>query len=206
MCGPEIHSRGRRAAEDSVIKKKFFKHPTALVSPKAQIGARTRIWAFANIQEKAIIGEDCNICDGCYIEKGAVVGNHVTLKNGVNVFEGVTIEDNVFCGANAAFTNDRHPRALRRDPWVLEKTWVKTGASIGSNAVILCGITVGKYAVVGAGAVVTKSVGDFEIVAGNPGRCLGFACLCGRKLSIDYYCAACRKQFLLLENQLRPKK
>lgn len=183
-------------------KRKFFAHPTALVSPKARIGEKTRIWAFVNIAEGALIGADCNICDGCYIEKGAVIGNRVVLKNGVNVFEGVTLEDNVFCGANTAFTNDRHPRALRRDPWVLQKTLVKTGASIGSNAVILCGITVGQYAVIGAGAVVTKNVGDHEIIVGNPGHCGGHACRCGRKMSSDYYCAACRKQYVFFENQL----
>ena len=206
MCDAAFYPRGWYPAGDRVIKKKYFKHPAALVSPRAVIGEKTRIWAFANIADGAVVGKDCNICDGCYIEKGAVIGNHVILKNGVNVFEGVTLEDNVFCGANAAFTNDRHPRALRRDPWVLEKTLVKTGASIGSNAVILCGITVGQYAVVGAGCVVTKSVGDYEIVAGNPGRCVGYACQCGRKLSVDYYCAACRKQYLLIANQLRSKE
>lgn len=189
-----------------INQKKFFRHPNALVGAQAQIGERTRVWAFVNIVDGAVIGQDCNICDGCYIEKGAVIGNHVILKNGVNVFEGVTIEDHVFCGANTAFTNDRNPRAVRRDPWVLEKTWVKTGASIGSNAVILCGVTIGQYAVVGAGAVVTKSVADYEIVAGNPSRSLGYACRCGRKISEDYYCAACRKQYRLLDNQLHLKE
>lgn len=189
-----------------IFKKKFFQHKTALVSPGAKIGDKTRVWAFVNIQDGAVIGQDCNICDGCYIEKGTSIGDHVTLKNGVNVFEGVTIEDHVFCGSNTAFTNDRHPRAQRRDPWVLEKTLVKKGASIGSNAVIICGITIGEYAVIGAGAVVTKSVGDHVIVAGNPGRPFGYACLCGRKLSADYMCAACRKKYLLLDNKLRLKE
>jgi len=188
-----------------MFKKLFSQHKNALVAEKAKIGNNTRLWAFVNVQDDAQIGEHCNICDGCFIEKGAVIGNHVILKNGVNVFDGVTLEDNVFCGANAAFTNDRHPRSVRRDPWVLEKTLVKKGATIGSNAVILCGLTVGQYAVVGAGAVVTKNVADYEIVAGNPARPLGYACQCGRKLSADYFCAACRKQFLLLDNKLAPK-
>lgn len=187
-------------------KKNFFQHPTALVNSRAQVGDKTRVWAFANIQDGAVIGRECNICDGCYIEKGAVIGDHVTLKNGVNVFEGVTIQDDVFCGANVAFTNDRHPRAVRRDPWVLEKTLIKKGASLGSNAVIICGITVGEYAVVGAGTVVTKSVGDHQIVVGNPGRFLGYACRCGRKLSAEYFCAACRKQYLLTEQKLHLKE
>lgn len=199
-------------------QKKFFKHPTALVSPRARVGDQTRVWAFVNIQDGAVIGQGCNICDGCYIEKGSIIGNHVTLKNGVNVFEGVTLEDDVFCGANTAFINDSHPRALRHDPWVLERTLVQKGASIGSNAVILCGITVGKYAVVGAGAVVTKSIADYEIVAGNPGRILGYACRCGRKLSVDdpqkgddplsadHYCAACRKRYVFIDHKLHLKE
>lgn len=189
-----------------MFKKPYFQHKNALVGEKAKVGAHTRVWAFANIQDGAVVGEHCNICDGCFIEKNAVVGNNVILKNGVNVFEGVTLEDDVFCGANTAFTNDRHPRAVRRDPWVLEKTLVKKGASLGSNAVILCGLTIGQYAVVGAGAVVTKNVADHEIVAGNPAKVLGYACHCGRKLSADYYCAACRKQFLLLDNKISLKK
>jgi UDP-2-acetamido-3-amino-2,3-dideoxy-glucuronate N-acetyltransferase len=189
-----------------MFEKSFFRHKLSLVGKNAKVGDHTRVWAFANIQDGAVIGTHCNICDGCFVEKGAVVGNHVILKNGVNVFEGVTLEDDVFCGANTAFTNDRHPRSIRRDPWVLEKTLVKKGATLGSNAVILCGLTIGQYAVVGAGAVVTKNVGDYEIVAGNPARVMGFACQCGRKLSADYYCAACRKQYLHLDNKISPKK
>ncbi|MCB9772437.1 MAG: N-acetyltransferase [Candidatus Omnitrophica bacterium] len=187
-------------------KKNYFQHPNALVSSKATVGDDTRIWAFVNVQAGAVIGRECNVCDGCYIEKGAVIGDHVILKNGVNVFEGVTIQDNVFCGANTAFTNDRHPRAVRRDPWVLEQTLVKKGASIGSNAVILCGITIGEYAVIGAGAIVTKSVGDYEIITGNPGRSVGYACRCGRKLSGDHFCAACRQQYIFSDNKLRIKE
>lgn len=186
--------------------KKYFQHKNALVDPKAEIGDNTRLWAFVNVQEGAVIGQECNICDGCFVEKGAIIGHHVTLKNGVNVFAGVTIEDDVFCGANAAFTNDRHPRSRRRDPWVLEKTLIKKGASIGSNAVILCGITVGEYAVVGAGAVVTKNVEAHEIVIGNPGRSAGYACHCGRKLSAEYFCSACRKQYLMNGKSLKLKE
>jgi len=189
-----------------MFKKKFFQHASALVSSKAEIGENTRIWAFTNIQEGAVIGQSCNICDGCYVEKGSLIGNHVTLKNGVNVFAGVTLEDDVFCGANAAFTNDRHPRSQRRDPWVLEKTLVKKGASIGSNAVLLCGITVGEYAVVGAGSVVTKDVKAHEIFVGNPARPAGYACFCGRKLSAEHFCSACRKQFVMAASGLKIKE
>lgn len=169
-------------------KPKFFKHPKALVSPKAKIGLGTRVWAFVNIQDGAWIGQGCNICDGCYIENGSRIGNHVTLKNGVNVWQGITIEDDVFCGANTAFINDRLPRSHRKDPWVLEKTLVKKGATIGSNSAILCGIQIGNYAFVGAGSVVTKDVPDYAIVVGNPARIRGYACCCGKKLPDTLKC------------------
>ena len=167
---------------------KYSRHKTAQLGPRAKIGENTRIWAFTNIQDGAIIGKHCNICDGCFIEKGAVIGNYVTLKNGVAVFEGITLEDDVFCGANTAFINDRYPRSHRKDPWVLEQTLVKKGATIGSNATILCGITIGEYAVVGAGGVVTKNVPPYTIVTGNPAKFRGYACRCGRKLNDALKC------------------
>ncbi len=173
-----------------------FQHEKALVSPLAKIGEGTRIWAFANIEGGTTIGQNCNICDGCYVEKGVVIGNHVTLKNGVNVFNGITLEDDVFCGANTAFINDRHPRSHRTNPWVLEKTLVKKGATIGANATILCGITIGQYAFVGAGSVVTKNVPDFALVVGTPARFVGYACCCGKKLNPTYRCD-CGKEYTL---------
>lgn len=170
-------------------KLNYFRHKTALIGPRAKIGAGTRVWAFTNIQDGAVIGRQCNICDGCFVEKGAVVGNHVTLKNGVSVFEGITLEDDVFCGANAAFINDRHPRSHRKDPWVLEKTTVKKGATIGSNVTLMCGIVIGEYAVVGAGSVVTKDVPPYAIVMGNPAEFKGYACRCSRRLDETLKCS-----------------
>jgi len=184
----------------------YFRHEKALVSPQAKIGEKTRIWAFVNIGDGAVIGEGCNICDGCYVEKGAVIGNHVTLKNGVYIFEGITLEDDVFCGANAVFTNDRYPRSNRKDPWTLEKTVVRKGATIGSNSTLLCGITIGMYAVIGAGSVVTKDVPDYAIVIGNPAKQCGYACCCGRKLKDDYSCEHCRSQYVLVDEKLISQK
>ncbi len=167
----------------------FFKHECALVHPDAKIGEGTRIWANANVQAGAVIGSHCNVADACFLEKGAVVGNHVTLKNGVCVWDGVTLEDDVFVGAGAIFINDRNPRSNRKDAWVLEKTAVKKGASIGANSTLMCGLTIGEYAVVGAGAVVTKDVPAYTIVVGNPAKCAGHACSCGRKLDSVHKCS-----------------
>ncbi len=166
----------------------FFQHENALVHPGARVGRGTRIWAFTNIQEGAVIGDGCNICDGCFVEGGAVVGNHVTLKNGVYVFKGVTLEDDVFCGAQTSFINDRFPRSHRKDQWILEETRVKRGATIGSGSTLLCGLTVGEFAFIGAGSVVTHDVGNHMIVWGNPAKVQGFACQCGQKLSAELVC------------------
>jgi len=179
----------------------FFKHERALVHPNAKIGEGSRIWANANILEGAIIGRHCNVCDGCFMERGAVIGDHVTLKNGVAVFDGVTLEDDVFVGAGVAFINDRNPRSNRQDAWTLEKTLVQKGASIGANATIMCGITIGHYAIVGAGAVVTKNVPDHTIVVGNPAAQVGYACSCGQRLNDELKCS-CDCSYQISDNKL----
>jgi acetyltransferase-like isoleucine patch superfamily enzyme len=171
----------------------YFSHEKALVDRHARIGEGTRIWAFTNIQAGAVVGQHCKICDGSFVEKGAVLGNRVTIKHHVAVFDGVTIGDDVFVGSNVAFINDRYPRSHREDDWKLEKTVIQKGATLGSNSSILCGITIGTYAVIGAGTVVTKSVPAHAIVCGNPGVIRGYACRCGRRLSPDLKCACGRK-------------
>ena len=150
----------------------YFKHPQALVAAEAKIGDGTRLWAFSNVQAGAVIGKDCNICDGCFIEGKAVLGDNVTIKNGVAVYDGVTLEDGVFVGPNVTFVNDRYPRS-RHAGWEMEPTIVKKGASLGGNATILCGITIGAGALVGAGSVVVKDVAPRTIVVGNPARKVG---------------------------------
>lgn len=181
----------------------FFKHERALVSPEAMIGEGTRIWAYANVLAGAVIGHSCNICDGCFIEKGGVVGNHVTLKNHVSIWDGIILKDDVFVGAGTTFINDRYPRSNRKDEWTKEGVIVEKGATIGANATIMGGITIGTYAVIGAGAVVTKDVPDYTIVVGNPAKMAGYACQCGRKLNHAYSCV-CMKRYTLIANQIKP--
>lgn len=149
-------------------------HERAIVEPGASVGERTRIWAFAHILPMARIGDDCNICDGVFIENDVVIGDRVTIKCGVQLWDGISLEDDVFVGPNATFTNDRFPRS-RHIPERFARTVVRKGASIGANATILPGITVGTGAMVGAGAVVTRDVPPHAVVVGNPARIKGYA-------------------------------
>jgi len=150
----------------------FFQHPRALVE-SARIGARTRIWAFAHVLPEAVIGADCNICDHVFIENQVVVGDRVTIKSGVQLWDGVVLDDDVFVGPNATFTNDPFPRSRQWQDRV-PRTVVRTGASIGANATILPGLTIGRGALVGAGAVVTHDVPANAIVIGNPAYIHGY--------------------------------
>ena len=143
-------------------------HETAICESKS-IGTGTRIWAYVHILPGAIIGSDCNICDFVFIENKVSVGNQVTIKSGVQLWDGIVIEDKVFIGPNVTFTNDKYPRSMSW-PETYPVTLVKTGASIGANATILPGITIGSYSMIGAGSVVTKDVPDYETVRGNPAR------------------------------------
>ena len=149
-----------------------FFHPQSLCE-SANIGNGTRVWAFAHILPKAVIGQDCNICDHVFIENDVVVGDRVTVKCGVQLWDGVRVENDVFIGPNATFTNDKFPRS-RAYQEKLPTTIVETGASIGANATILPGITIGMRAMVGAGAVVTRSVPPRAVVMGNPARITGY--------------------------------
>ncbi|MFN2632397.1 MAG: acyltransferase [Thermoanaerobaculia bacterium] len=164
-------------------------HPTALVASE-RIGDGTRIWAFVNILEGAAIGRDCNICDRCFIENDVTVGDRVTVKCGVSLWNGVRLENDVFVGPDVTFSNDPRPRSgVHLSPF--PQTLVRTGASLGSGAVLLPGITIGRWAMVGAGAVVTRDVGDFVLVYGNPARQKGWVCRCARTLAFDGDRAAC---------------
>lgn len=165
------------------MENKFFVHPNALVESD-DIGIKTRIWAFAHVLKNVKIGEDCNLCDYVFVESGVKIGNRVTIKNGISLWEGLEIEDDVFLGPNAAFTNDMFPRSKRHTGGYLN-TLLKQGASVGANATILCGITLGRYCLIGAGSVVTKSVPDFALVTGNPAKFRYWIAKTGEKLIFD---------------------
>ena len=151
---------------------RFFRHPTALVE-SSSIGRGTRIWAFAHVLPGAVIGADCNICDQTFIEDDVLIGDRVTIKCGVQLWNGITVEDDVFIGPNATFTNDPYPRSGRH-PSPLVRTVLRQGASIGANATLMPGITVGQRAMIGAGSVVTGDVPPLAIVTGNPARIVGY--------------------------------
>jgi acetyltransferase-like isoleucine patch superfamily enzyme len=164
-------------------------HPTALVA-SPRIGEGTRIWAYVNVLEGATIGRDCNICDRCFIENEVVIGDRVTVKCGVSIYDGVVLEDDVFVGPDVSFSNDPRPRSRHpRNPH--PKTCVRVGASLGAGVILLPGVTVGRWAMVGAGSLVTRDVPDFALVYGSPARLHGYVCRCGESLRVVERNAEC---------------
>ena len=157
-----------------------FVHPLAFVE-SAAIGNETRVWAFAHVMKGSTIGERCNLGEQVFIESGAVVGNGVTVKNGISIWDLVTIEDDVFLGPHMVFTNDPKPRAfIKLGHDSLVPTRIRKGATIGAGATLVCGVTIGQYAFVAAGAVVTRNVPDFGLVKGNPAKLSSYICRCTR--------------------------
>ncbi len=175
-----------------------YVHPAGLCESDT-VGEGTRIWAFAHVLPGAVVGRDCNICDYAFIEDGAILGDRVTVKNAVLIWKGVTVEDDVFLGPAVAFTNDLVPRSrtLQGERDWLVPTRVRVGASLGANATVMCGIEIGAYALVGAGAVVVSDVAPHAIVVGNPARPVGWACVCGMRLPDDFGCLRCGRRFEL---------
>lgn len=168
---------------DNLIHSSAFVHPQAIVEPGARIGAGTRVWAFSHILGNAVLGEDCNICDHTFIEGKVSLGNRVTVKSGVYLWDELIIEDDVFIGPAAVFTNDRFPRS-KKYPANFPETTLRQGCSIGANSVILPGLEVGRWSMTGAGSVVTRNVKGFSLVVGNPSRVVGWVCKCGESLSL----------------------
>jgi UDP-2-acetamido-3-amino-2,3-dideoxy-glucuronate N-acetyltransferase len=185
-------------------------HPTAEISAQAQIGAGTRIWAQAQVREYAIIGDRCNIGKGVYVDTHVRIGSNVKIQNNVSLFEGVTVEDGVFIGPHVCFTNDMFPRAINLDgtlknaeDWEITPTLVGYGASLGAGTVVRCGVTIGRFALVGAGSVVTRDVAPHALVVGNPARPRGYVCECAYQLErvrevdgrLMGYCPRCNREY-----------
>ena len=180
-----------------------FVHERALCESDA-VGPRTRVWAFAHVMKGAVIGADCNVGDHAFIEGGARLGDRVTVKNCVLVWDKVTVEDDVFLGPNMVFTNDMNPRvAFKKSPDAFLPTLVRRGASIGANATIVCGVTLGENAFVGAGSVVIRDVPAHALVVGNPARAIGWMCACGEKLNRDLACP-CGRRYRQSDDPSRP--
>jgi acetyltransferase-like isoleucine patch superfamily enzyme len=183
----------------AAVEKPPSVHPLAVVEPGARLGAGTRVWHFAHVRAGAVVGRDCIIGKDAYVDAEVVLGDGCKVQNGANLYRGLTLGNRVFVGPAAQFTNDLFPRAELWDDSRLVRTVVKDGASIGSNATVVCGITIGSYATVGAGAVVTKDVPDHGLVLGNPARLRGFVCRCGHPLKggvpsgdeVRFSCSAC---------------
>ncbi len=166
-----------------------FIHSTADVHPAAAIGDDTKIWQLVQVREGAKIGGECILGRCVYVDSHVVIGNRVKIQNYASVYEGVTVEDGVFIGPHVIFTNDKFPRAVNpdgtlksADDWQITPTLVRMGASIGANATIVCGITIGQWAMIGAGGLVTRDVPDYGLVIGAPAKLVGYVCKCGRRI------------------------
>ncbi len=189
----------------------FFVHESSYVDSPSQIGEGTRIWHFCHIMANARIGNNCNIGQNVVVSPGVVIGDNVKIQNNVSLYTGVILEDDVFCGPSMVFTNVVNPRShlSRKDEY--RQTLVRRGASIGANATIVCGVTIGQYAFVGAGAIVTRDVPDYRLVYGNPAQLRGWMCQCGVKLQTESKSSSstvlgpsCGDQYVLRDQCLLP--
>lgn len=181
-------------------KQEYFVHESSYVDEGCSIGTGTKIWHFSHIMSGSAIGQNCNIGQNVVISPGVVLGNGVKIQNNVSVYTGVTCEDGVFLGPSCVFTNVINPRAFIERKNEYRKTTIKTGASIGANATIVCGHDIGRFAFVGAGAVVTKDVPDYAMVYGSPARIRGYVCQCGQKLNFQggrAVCSSCLKEYTI---------
>jgi UDP-2-acetamido-3-amino-2,3-dideoxy-glucuronate N-acetyltransferase len=181
----------------------YYTHPSAFVDDPSEIGAGTKIWHFCHVMANTVIGERCNLGQNVVVSPHCVIGDNVKIQNNVSIYTGVILEDDVFCGPSAVFTNVINPRShvVRRDEY--KTTLVKQGASLGANVTIVCGVTLGRYSFVGAGAVVTRDVPDYGLVHGNPARLRGWMCVCGIRLDLSTtprpretaHCAGCGRRY-----------
>lgn len=184
----------------------FFQHETAIVDAGAHIGAGSRVWHWVHICGQAVIGEGCSLGQNVFVGNRVRIGNNVKIQNNVSVYDNVILEDDVFCGPSMVFTNVINPRSHVERKSEYMDTVVKKGASIGANATIVCGKTIGEFAFIGAGAVITKDVPAYALVVGNPGKRIGWMCECGERLpnpdpTQRAVCKTCEKAYQLTEHQ-----
>lgn len=184
----------------------FFAHDTAIIDKGCTIGTGTKIWHFSHIMQDAVLGEDCNLGQNVVVSPGVILGRNVKVQNNVSIYSGVICDDDVFLGPSMVFTNISNPRSavIRKNQYA--KTWVQKGASIGANATIICGNEIGKYALIGAGAVVTKNVKPYALVVGNPARQIGWVSEYGHRLNFDEtgnaICQESKEKYLLKNNEV----
>lgn len=192
-----------------MTEKDFFVHESSYIDEPCEIGKGTKIWHFSHVMKYSKIGENCNIGQNVVISPNVIIGNNVKIQNNVSVYTGVICEDDVFLGPSCVFTNVINPRSFIERKNEFKKTVVKKGATIGANATIVCGSNIGRYALIGAGAVVTKDVSDYALVVGNPARIIGYVCECGYKLEEkdkEYVCPCCNKDYVFKEGNLEPRE
>jgi len=185
------------------LEKDFFVHETAIIDKGVTIGKGSKIWHFSHMLSNSVVGEQCNIGQNVVIGPDVVIGKKCKIQNNVSVYKGVTLEDGVFCGPSMVFTNIYNPRAEIRKMDQLRPTLVKKGATIGANATIVCGITLGRYCLIGAGAVVNKNVSDHSLTVGNPAKKIGWVCICCERLSDNLKCLTCNKEYELCSSGIR---
>ena len=188
----------------------FFVHKSSFIDSDVTIGNGTKVWHFSHILEKTKIGEKCSFGQNCVVGPNVIVGNGVKVQNNVSIYEGVTVEDDVFLGPSMVFTNVINPRSFIIRKEEFKPTLLKKGCSIGANATIICGVTIGKYALIGAGAVITKDIPDYALVVGNPGRIIGWVSKIGKRLEFDNFgeaeCKVSKERYVLTENHVKSFK
>lgn len=192
-----------------MVEKNYFVHESSYVDQPCEIGEGTKIWHFSHIMKNSKIGKKCNLGQNVVISPNVIIGNNVKVQNNVSVYTGVICEDDVFLGPSCVFTNVINPRSFIERKEEYKKTIVKKGASIGANATIVCGYDIGRYAFVGAGAVVTKDVPDYALVVGVPAKLVGYVCKCGNRLANKentYRCSLCGKEYEMIDQNLKPRE
>ena len=204
-----LHLKEERESTPSsifeAVEKEWFVHESAYLDTDIEIGESTKIWHFSHILSGSRIGKNCNVGQNVVIGPDVIIGNGCKIQNNVSIYKGVTLEDYVFCGPSMVFTNVFNPRSEISKMDEMRQTLVKRGATIGANATIVCGNTIGQYAFIGAGAVITTDVPDYALMIGNPARQIGWTCKCGERLSEGFECVSCDRKFIKVGQQIEEK-